>query len=236
MARNKWQPIFADCESALGFSGDAANDVLSAWSKLASDTFQKRKGRQPDIPVKARRSHSLNRVQGMSVLLPVELIPLERARALTYGTQFQNGEEDWEAELALALKSTSIKKSLSRSSDMIHEILRPTSPTSSSEREDKPVISGPLNLEESVSVSNSSPSGDNSRIASVYAPQADRTSPVLSQPYSYPEESVDFAGLELSVEGVFDTSLAIQKYVDKVGTTVIPLFRGHQWDLSLCSV
>ena len=42
LAFNKWQEIFKECESALGMSGDATNDVFSAWNRLASDAYQKR--------------------------------------------------------------------------------------------------------------------------------------------------------------------------------------------------
>ncbi len=224
LASNKWQAIFAECESALGFSGDAANDVLSAWTKLASDSFQKRIDKQLDSPTKGRRSQSLNRAHGKSVLLPMELIPLDRARALTLGpkAQYPVGERNWEVELAYVL-NTGMKTALSRSSDTIHEIVGTAPPA---ETDCRPVISGPLNLEESISLAYPSSPGGTPRTSSIYAPQADRTSPVTGRPYSDPEESVDFAGLGLSAQGSFDTRLAIQRYVDQVSFMLqtLPLF------------
>ncbi len=91
LACNKWHEIFKECEKSLGVSGDATNDVFSAWNKLASDAFHRRTVAERRIQphstsLPPRRSNSLTGLNGKTVKVLVQLIPLERARALTSGT------------------------------------------------------------------------------------------------------------------------------------------------------
>ena len=88
LACNKWQEIFKECEESLGVSGDAANDVFSAWNKLATDAFQRRTYK-PHLQAPTtympppRRANSLTGLYaGRTVKVPVQLIPLEKADEL----------------------------------------------------------------------------------------------------------------------------------------------------------
>ncbi len=91
LASNKCHEIFKECQKSLGVSGDATNDVFSAWNKLASDAFHRRTVAERRIQphstsLPPRRSNSLTGLNGKTVKVPVQLIPLERACALTSGT------------------------------------------------------------------------------------------------------------------------------------------------------
>lgn len=206
MAYHKWQPIFTECESSLGFSGDAANDVYSAWSRLATDAFQKRSSyleRGKSSPqARPRRSNSLTRLQGRkTVKVPVQLIPLERARALTAGQLYKD----------------EIKK---RTSTYIGSTITENSTVAV----DKPEISRPLNLEEST-LCCSYPSGMSYRISlNPYAPQADFST---TPPNDFSDESKhkhldsekEETDISQSVESSTyseDLGSTIQAYVDKV--------------------
>ena len=205
LACNKWQPIFAECEATLGFSGDAANDVMSAWSKLARDTFQTKTQKNTKHSVAERRSNSLTRMYGRSVRLPVDLIPLERARALTSTSVARDDAAVGSSRLGVMRPS----RSLSQSSDSLF----PSSPPTSIPR---PEISQPLNLEESVYTSPLLV--DPFRLSpSPYAPQAD-TSPLskVRRPHSDPQEA-GVHGFEDTVQtDSGDAKASIQEYVDKV--------------------
>lgn len=169
LACNKWQEIFQECEQTLGVSGDAANDVFSAWSKLASDAFSKKpptphhhEDPAAGIP---RRSNSLTGLhRGKTVKVPVQLIPLERARAKTSGSL--NKDDAFLASLRTG------KRSLGTGS--LEDTLTSLSYGERIE-EDRMQISRPINLEESTFCC-SYPSGLSYKISvSPYAPQADHT-------------------------------------------------------------
>ena len=231
LACMKWQPIFTECEAALGFSGDAANDVLSAWNKLATDAYQS-KSKHNKSSLKARSS-SLNRLYGKSVKMPMDLIPLDRARALTLGQKLRSergsvsetsspllvptaltlvhksrSEEGSSSETSSPLVVPKMNKSTSL--DANNGIFQP-SPTTP-ESENKPKISRPINLEESLYIP---------RFAvdthSIYAPHADD----FTRPHSNPEDRTDFA------QDPFDSKATIQKYVDKVGPCGLDHFLGR---------
>ena len=205
LACNKWQPIFAECEAALGFSGDAANDVMSAWSKLARDTFQTKSEKDSKRSIAERRSQSLTGMYRRTVKLPVDLIPLERARALTSTSVARDDAAVGSARLGVLRPS----RSLSQSSDAIY----PSSPPTNIPR---PEISQPLNLEESVYTSPLSV--DPFRLSpSPYAPQAD-ASPLskVRRPHSDPQETGVHRFEDTVQTDSGDAKASIQEYVDKV--------------------
>ena len=203
MAYHKWQPIFSECESSLGFSGDAANDVYSAWSRLAADAFKKRNSycdRVTSSPLeKPRRSNSLTRLHGRkTVKVPVQLIPLERARALTAGRLFKD-EPKMEQHRTRNCNSSTVE----------------TSP------DEKPEISRPINIEES-NLCCSYPSAISYRISlNPYAPQADFSSTSPNNGWLN-EQGQSQSGIERQ-ESKQESSIyaedpgsTIQSYVDKV--------------------
>ena len=220
LASNKWQPIFTECEAALGFSGDAANDSYAAWSRLASNTVKRSKRLSKDAQ---RRSNSLDSNTRRTVRVPVELIPLERARTMT---ATEDSAAQMRLELSLARSNVSLTKHLSLSNSAIHEGDSPTSLSvhnhnisSSLEILD---ISRPLHLEKSLSYS---PGRQNHllpppRNISPYAPQAD-TSPCSStssdkeRPHSAPEDEVSMQ-MDEQVKQSPDAKLEIQRYLDQV--------------------
>lgn len=205
LACNKWQPIFSECEAALGFSGDAANDVMSAWSKLARDTFQT-KGESSTKQVLAdRRSNSLQGMYGRNVKMPVDLIPLERARALSSIPPVLSSET-----VVVQNASLRSKRFLSQSSDSLCACSHPKSKL-------QPEISEPLNLEESVYTAHLS--RDPLTISSSpYAPQADANPLSMSRrPHSDPEDSMSSSVFEDTLQAESqDTKATIQTYIDKV--------------------
>ena len=211
LACNKWEPIFKECEASLGFSGDAANDVYSAWSRLASDSFQRRQGdesRKKSSPTRPKRSNSLTGMYGKTVKVPVGLIPLERARALTLKPGL-TGLQD----LATTVPSYA---SMSTSGAFI------LSPGNTTE-EVRPEISRPINIEES-NMCCSYPSGRSYRVSlSPYSPHADISPPDVDDQGLTPEESdaqeVGRSGasdIESTITSSFDLKSTIQNYVDEV--------------------
>ena len=203
LACNKWQPIFSECEAALGFSGDAANDVKSAWSKLARDSFQANGENSLKQILTDRRSNSLTGMYGRTVKMPVDLIPLERARARTSVL----GNETTVVQNA-SLKS---KRFLSQSSDSVCTCSHPKSIS-------KPEISEPLNLEESVYTAHLS-GGPLTISPSPYAPQADANPLSMNRrPHSDPEDSsMSGRGFDDTLQAESqDAKSTIRTYVDKV--------------------
>ena len=202
LACNKWQPIFSECEAALGFSGDAANDVMSAWSKLARDSFQANGESSTMQILSDRRSNSLTGMYGRTVKMPVDLIPLERARARSSVL----GNE------TTVVQNTSLKsrRFLSQSSDSVCACSHPKSNS-------KPEISEPLNLEESVYTAHLS-GGPITISPSPYAPQADANPLSMSRrPHSDPEDSMSGRGFDDTLQAESqDVKSTIRTYVDKV--------------------
>ena len=117
LACNKWQPIFAECETSLGFTGDAANDSYTAWSRLASNSARKSKRFTKEAQ---QRSNSLESNTRRTVRVPVELIPLERARTMTT-------TELGEAQTKHARSTVALTKHLSLSNSALHESPPPDS-------------------------------------------------------------------------------------------------------------
>ena len=208
LACNKWQPIFAECETALGFSGDAAKDVFSAWSRLATDSFHKRtsdRGKQPSPIQPPRRSNSLTGLSGRTVKVPVQLIPLERARAMTSAASVDEVKLRHRSALVTSLSATSGDVQTT---------------------EDRPEISRPLNIEEST-LCCSYPSGMSYRISlSPYAPQADLSEgsqsnvkeerPSSDTAIQRTERTEDKSDLEETISASFDMKETIRAYVDNV--------------------
>lgn len=214
LACNKWLPIFAECEASLGFRGDAANDVFSAWNKLATEAFHKKVSNSPDV---ARRSQSLG-MHGRSVKLPVDLIPLERARALTSGA-VEKGDTVEKSESAPNTPATfprNLKvtnKSLSLSTDVVFRSPSPV-PITAVTSHSKPEISRPINLEESLY--SSYPTGGSYRVSSPYAPRADGSPPCETVSSDEPDEGLDLSDVAGNIQTSGDLKTTIQRYVDKV--------------------
>ena len=196
-------------------SGDAANDVFSAWNRLASDAYQRRNIQVPtlrstSVTPPAKRSNSLTGLRGgRTVKVPVQLIPLERARAAT--------SAEFTRDLAAIRNSIASRKSMLQQFTSTESSISETPEVADSDV--KPDISRPLNLEESL-LCCSYPSGMSYKIPSTpYAPQADfsdggngviksaSASEILHE--SQPEFTV----------GPKDVREGIQSYVDKAFNT-----------------
>ncbi len=248
LACNKWHEIFKECEKSLGVSGDATNDVFSAWNKLASDAFHRRTVAERRIQphstsLPPRRSNSLTGLNGKTVKVPVQLIPLERARALTSGTLLKD-----EAFLA-SIRSTgrhSIAPASNLEESLTSTITTRYSPVgvtttryypdnddgvastryyhdSDGLEEIRPEISRPINLEEST-LCCSYPSGlSYMKSMNPYTPQADGNKSSGSSSSSI-DEATDSPGgnrkseIEAAV-GPEDVRTGIQNYVDKAFNT-----------------
>jgi hypothetical protein len=222
LASNKWQPVFAECENSLGFTGDAANDSYAAWSRLASNSAKKSKRFTREAQ---RRSNSLDYNTRRTVRVPVELIPLERARTMT------TSEMNTALEMSVARSTVALSKHLSLSNSALHEN-SPSPPlshhhhnmSSSLELLD---ISRPLHLEKSLSCS---PQRAQHHLAvpppcnmSPYAPQADAspcssTSSEKERPHSAPEDEVSMQVEEVQQQST-DVKQEIQKYLNQVRMT-----------------
>ena len=217
LACNKWQSIFAECETALGFSGDAAKDVFSAWSRVATNSFSRRteRNKQTASPPfgcpPPRRSNSLTGLSGRTVKIPVQLIPLERARAMTSGSSRSSLDE-----VRLRHRSMMVSNSSIRASDDLQTL------------EERLEISRPLNIEDSTMCC-SYPSGLSYRMSmSPYAPHADGSpSPTnigaaeAAEDSSSDKEvqgSENRSDMEETVSGSFDMKETIRAYVDNVST------------------
>lgn len=211
LASSKWQSLYEECEKMLGFSGNAASDVLTAWSRIAAGTFEKYQSPTHTLSSPAvlgvggplRRASSLTTVS-RTVRTPGELISLERARALT----FHDGTED--SQLSEHRTMDDLEASLMQMS--IEHSLRLSSGT-------KIKISGPLHLQEEIA-SSYPPAGT----GLTYSPHADHSPP----PYlsSLAEEDTDEEEEKIrendqSSSLTFDTKKAIQKYIDQVMHTLL---------------
>ncbi len=200
--------MFRECEAALGFTGDAANDVYSAWSRLATESFNRKKGEEfQQISPRERRSNSITGVRGKTVKVPVGLIPLERARARTLKPGL-TGLED-------------AGKTFSNVSTMgIFPVSKETKV-----EELRPSISRPINIEDS-SLCCSYPSGHPYRLSRVpYAPHADSSESPPSDgagPGGVVRRASD---LEDTIRDSFDLKKTIQTYVDKVSKFIIIITR-----------
>lgn len=187
LASNKWQPVYDECERLLGFSGNAASDVITAWSRIASSTYEQKSKLSTPVQVPVRRAASLN-VIPRSVKTPVDLITLERARAQTTvheeredGSMNQSSEEH---QTVLSLDG--LEKSLLQMS-IEHSIRSRTRPS-----KHKVEISGPLHLQDEV--------------VSSYPPALD-TRTIDNSTEQQPQATES---------GSFDPHQAIQRYIDKV--------------------
>ncbi len=205
-ASRKWEPMFKECETALGFTGDAANDVYSAWSRLATESFNRKvgEGSPPQVSPRGKRSNSLTGMQGKTVKVPVGLIPLERARARTLKPGL-TGLQD--AAKSLATTSTSGIFPVSNETKV---------------EEVRPLISRPINIEDS-SLCCSYPSGHAYRLSRVpYAPHADISeSPPRERGQTEQggrSQGVTRRGsdMEYTIRQSFDLTSTIRSYVDKV--------------------
>ena len=227
LACNKWKSLFAECETALGFSGDASKDAFSAWSQLTSKSFKRKsnteRAKQPSpLRESVRRSSSLVGLSGRTVKVPVQLIPLERARAMTSGSSGSN----------MMLKHRSIiisGSSIAAAPDQDFQVA-----------EKRLEISRPLNIDNSNTYCSSCPPGLSCRTSlSPYAPQADLSegSPSSVGDVIDREESCcsevdpratdkNRSDLEETVSGLYNTKEAIRTYVDNVSNSVCTQHRG----------
>lgn len=217
LASNKWEPIYEECEKMLGFSGNAACDVLTAWSRIAAGTFEHQQrnvctlsrsgGNSPLLGAGAplRRAASLNTLS-KTVRAPGELISLERARAMTIQDDVNSDERI--AEMSRRRPMDDLEASLMHMS--IEHSLKLNNGT-------RIKISGPLHLQEEM-MSSYPPAGNTGLN---YSPQAD-DSPPMEQPLtSLMEEDRREVERERENERMqdntsFDTNQAIQRYIDQV--------------------
>ena len=221
LACNKWQSIFAECETALGFTGDAAKDVFSAWSRVATNSFTRRsteRNKQTASPPfgcpPPRRSNSLIGLSGRTVKVPVQLIPLERARAMTSGSSAD--------EIRMKHRSMMISgSSMKAASDDLQTL------------EERLEISRPLNIEDSTMCC-SYPSGLSYRMSmSPYAPHADGSPSPTNIGAAEAEREGDSGSdkevqgsesrsdMEVTVSESFDMRETIRAYVDNVSAAKI---------------
>ena len=233
LSANKWQPIYEGCEASLGFTGNAASDVLTAWSKIASDAFEQRQRRRLttsrsvdnsptlrgggngmtlplDFGRALRRAGSLNAVS-RTVRTPVELISLERARALTVRL---NSDEESPTETCSDAEGT--KKAKLGTLDELEVSLMALSIEHSIRMAPPPAkieISAPIHLQESlqtasypgpVSTAQTSPPCSNDSPPLANLPNFVRLSCV--------EEEEDEERNSIAIP----PGEAIQKYIDKV--------------------
>ena len=214
LACNKWIDIFRSCEISLGMTGDAANDVFSAWNKLASDAFNRRslsvhQSASITPTFHPRRTNSLiGGIHGKTVKTPVQLIPLERARALTSAKSMSRNEE-FLTTIRSTVGSAPSEESLASS-------------VFNNTEEFRPDITRPINLDESTSLCCSYPSGLSYRInVPPYSPHADFSEkPTCLDGKNQPESSVKDKQSDMEAEvGPDDVRTGIQNYVDKAFNT-----------------
>lgn len=183
--------MYEDCERSLGFSGNAASDVITAWSRIASSTYE-HKSKQAALPV--RRASSLS-VIPKSVRTPVNLITLERARAQT--TVYEQREDEDSVQSSsdespgAALSMDDLEKSLLQMS-IEHSIRLKGKPM-----QNRVEISGPLHLQEEV-VSSYPPTSNS----------MDREEHKITDK----KESLH----DSTAGSAFNPNEAIQRYIDKV--------------------
>lgn len=225
LACNKWAEIFKECENSLGVSGDATNDVFLAWNRLASDAFHRRNvpllgryhPRGISMTPPGKRSNSLIGLHGRTVKVPVQLIPLERARALTSAASSQDDNF-----IASIRNSASLaRKSLLAQQFSAEDCSIVNAPIIDGADLCKPDISRPINLEESTFCC-SYPSGLSYRVpVAPYAPQADFSDGgggMLGLKSSSSSDLLHQSDMEMAV-GPKDVREGIQNYVDKAFNT-----------------
>lgn len=200
--------MFRECETALGFTGDAANDVYSAWSRLATESFNRKRGEDspPQVSPRGKRSNSLTGLQGKTVKVPVGLIPLERARARTLKPGL-TGLQD----AAKSFGTTSTSGIFPVSKETTVEEVRPS-------------ISRPINIEDS-SLCCSYPSGHAYRLSRVpYAPHADSSESPPSEGGRSQGVTRRRSDMEDTIRESFDLTNTIRSYVDKVEPSYDKMF------------
>ena len=209
LASNKWQSLFEECEKMLGFSGNAASDVLTAWSRIAAGTFDTYQspthspmGGSPVLP-SIRRASSLNTIS-KTVRAPGELISLERARAMT----FQDSNEDEGSPPAGQCRTLDGLEASLMQLSIEHSHKLSTG--------DKIKISGPLHLQEEIA-SSYPPVGP----GLTYSPHADYSPPppptiVVQEPTEHGSSEGESSSSETVGVVLSDTNRAIQKYIDQV--------------------
>ena len=164
LASNKWQPIYEECETALGFSGNAASDVLTAWTRIASNAYEQRQLQLQPLSNSTGSSNFLSvanplrRVRSLSILQPAppgkinhaskttvrapgELISLARARAQTIHERSYEETGETEYDFGDAARRSSSMLNLEMSMRELEKSLRLSSGQ-------KITISGPLHLKE----------------------------------------------------------------------------------------
>ncbi len=241
LASNKWLPIYEECEKMLGFSGNAASDVITAWSRIASGIFDNRHNSNNNssdsllvTPTDKYFQNPVRRASSLSIIprsvrTPGELITLERARAQTVCREFREEDEDTGME-SMGMESESGVTSegseedgrmsyLKHSSleDLEKSLLQMSIEHSiriNNSKKRKVEISGPLHLQEDVVCS--------------YPPATVHTSWVDREPSKNDltvSDSIDHStvgedrqqeSISKQQDGQFDTTAAIQKYIDKV--------------------
>jgi amyotrophic lateral sclerosis 2 protein len=218
LASNKWQPLYEDCERMLGFSGNAASDVLTAWNRIARGTMERQWDKQSvfgDSPL--RRASSMNTLS-KTVRAPGELISLERARALTLQGSNSKGDSGCQSimdDLEASMRKMSIEYSLKF------------------QTKNKIKISGPLHLQDEITGSYP-PNLYCSRAEMTYSPHADSSPPMENRqglPALLEEESLEGFDQEEendeeeeNLSNTLGTDTAIQGYIDQAfNTPVHPL-------------
>lgn len=195
----------------LGFTGNAAADVFTAWSRIAAQTYERKERLKSSSahssPVicggPLRRTSSLNTVSRTpkTVRRPVDLIPLEKARARTMTVNISSDS----ASSLERLEASVMKMSLEQSQKM----------TESDQHllETGIKISPPLHLEDEFT--SSYPGLISSSTAPHRLPYAPRTD--NSPSYDVHRLSmVEEESSEISASNDFDMCSAIQKYLEKV--------------------
>ena len=192
----------------LGFTGNAASDVFTAWSRIAAHAYERRERlsssahSSPMMCVHSphgqlRRANSLNTISRSprTVRTPVELISLEKARARS--NTIIKGRDERDSSMD-ELEASVMKLSLEHSQKMAQPGLLKISP--------------PLHLEDELTASFPGILHGHQQ----YSPRTDDSPSVEDKRLSMVEEEA----AELAQSDEFDTQKAIQKYLDKVHTRI----------------
>ena len=201
----------------LGFTGNAASDVFTAWSRIASHAYERRERLKSSSVHSSpllcagsplRRTSSLNTVSRSprTVRTPVELISLEKAQVRARAMTLQSGRDEGESSMD-ELEASVMKLSLEHSQKMVHNSQQNQLHPSSLK------ISPPLHLEHEFTASYPGIlHGIPAQTYQPYAPRTDNSPPLEDKRLSMVEEEA----AELTSSEEFDTCGAIQKYLDKV--------------------
>ena len=198
----------------LGFTGNAASDVFTAWSRIASHAYERRE-RLKSCSARSspllcagsplRRTSSLNTVSRSprTVRTPVELISLEKAQVRARAMTLQSPDGDSSMD---ELEASVMKLSLEHSQKMAHSQQNQFHPSPLK-------ISPPLHLEHEFTASYPGIlHGIPTQTHQLYAPRSDNSPPFEDKRLSMVEEEA----AELTSSEEFDTCGAIQKYLEKV--------------------